>query len=95
MIAEAGLAALWAAAALSLLQLLLGLGPAALRADNSPIRAVAVVRPVAVVQGLLTLSAFLLLIWLFVVSDMSVKLVASHSASTKPMLYKVAETVEQ
>ena len=44
MIAEAGLAALWVDAALSLLQLLLGLGPSVLRNDNVAIRAVAVVQ---------------------------------------------------
>jgi cytochrome c-type biogenesis protein CcmF len=48
------------------------------------------VRPVAIVQGLLTLAAFGLLIWLFVVSDMSVKLVAANSNSMKPLIYKFA-----
>jgi len=88
MIAEAGLAALWLAAALALLQFVMG----AVALTPGREEAGAVVRPVAVVQGLLTLAAFLLLVWLFVASDMSVKLVASHSASNKPMLYKVAGT---
>ena len=88
MIAEAGLAALWLAAALSLLQLVMG----AVALTPGRVEAGAVVRPVAIVQGLLTLAAFLLLIWLFVISDMSVKLVASHSNSAKPLLYKVAGT---
>ena len=88
MIAEAGLAALWLAAALSLLQLVMG----AVALTPGRAEAGAVVRPVAIVQGLLTLAAFLLLIWLFVLSDMSVKLVASHSNSAKPLLYKIAGT---
>ncbi|HEV2569383.1 heme lyase CcmF/NrfE family subunit [Sphingomonas sp.] len=88
MIAEAGLAALWLAAALALLQLVMG----AVALTPGRAEAGAVVRPVAIVQGLLTLAAFLLLIWLFVISDMSVKLVASHSNSAKPLLYKVAGT---
>jgi cytochrome c-type biogenesis protein CcmF len=85
-IAEAGLAALWLAAALTLLQLVMGavaLTPG--RADAG-----ALVRPVAIVQGLLTLAAFALLIWLFLISDMSVKLVAANSNSAKPLLYKFA-----
>ena len=39
----------------------------------------------------MTLS-FLLLIWLFARSDMSVKLVVANSASVKPMVYKIAGT---
>ena len=88
MIAEAGLAALWLAAALALLQLVMGsiaLTPGRGEAGAS-------VRPVAIVQGLLTALSFALLIWVFVASDMSVKLVASHSNSAKPLLYKVAGT---
>lgn len=86
MIAEAGLALLWLAAALAVLQLLLGIfgmrpgGEAMARA----------VAPVAIVQGLLAPAAFLCLIWVFVVSDMSVALVVANSHSDKPMLYKVA-----
>src|SRR3546814_5326206 len=52
----------------------------------------AAVRPAAVAQGLLFALAFVLLIWLFVHSDMSVKLVAMNSHSMKPMLYKIAGT---
>ena len=88
MIAEAGLAALWLAAALALLQLVMG------AVSLTPGRAEAglVVRPVAVAQGLLALFAFVLLIWLFWMSDMSVKLVAANSHSAKPLLYKIAGT---
>ena len=84
MIAEAGLALLWLAASLSLLQLLLG--AAALRPGNEPL--LRVVRPVAVAQGLLIGLAFLSLIWLFLRTDLSVKLVAQNSHSLKPWLYK-------
>jgi cytochrome c-type biogenesis protein CcmF len=86
-IAEAGLAALWLAAGLSLLQLLLmvielrGIAPAA--------RAI---RGVAIVQGLLTAFAMLMLLLLFARTDLSVALVAANSHSAKPFLYKIAGT---
>ena len=86
MIAEAGLAALWLAAALSLLQLFLG--AAALRPGNEHLQSV--VRPVAVAQGGLAAIAFLMLIWLFLRTDLSVQLVAANSHSAKPWLYKFA-----
>jgi len=88
MIAEAGLAALWLAAALAALQLVLGaMGVSSRRTDL-----LASVRPVAVIQGGLTALAFLALIWLFVTVDLSVALVAANNASTKPWLYKLAGT---
>ncbi len=90
MIAEAGLGALWLAAALSLLQLVLG--TAALRpgggADPNPL--LRAVRPVAVAQGVLAALSFLALIWLFLRTDLSVALVAANSHSAKPWLYKFA-----
>ncbi len=86
MIAEFGLAALWLAAALALLQLIAG--AVALRAPGEGLEAL--VRPVAVVQGVLALVAFGALIWAFVETDLSVKLVAANSHSAKPMLYKIA-----
>ena len=86
MTAEAGLAALWFAGALALLQLVLaGIGLA--RRDD---QVMAAVRPVAVVQGLLAACAMALLIAVFLSSDMSVKLVAENSHSAKPWLYKFA-----
>jgi cytochrome c-type biogenesis protein CcmF len=88
MIAEAGLAALWLAAALALLQLVMG----ALALTEGRGELGAIVRPVAIVQGVLVGLAFALLIWLFVMSDMSVKLVAANSNSAKPLLYKFAGT---
>ena len=86
MIAEAGLAALWLAAALSLLQLFLG--SAALRPGGEGL--LRVVRPVTVAQGVLAAFAFLMLIWLFLRTDLSVELVAANSHSAKPWLYKFA-----
>ncbi|MEJ7926503.1 heme lyase CcmF/NrfE family subunit [Sphingobium sp. AN641] len=88
MIAEAGLAALWLAAALALLQLALtGLGLAGGKSDLLD-----AVRPVAVGQGVLTAIAFIALVALFLRSDMSVLLVTSSSHSAKPWLYKFAGT---
>src|SRR3546814_3400907 len=66
------LSALWLAAALAALQFgLVWLGISSAKEDL-----LAAVRPAAVAQGLLCALAFVLLIWLFVHSDMSVKLVA-------------------
>jgi cytochrome c-type biogenesis protein CcmF len=88
MIAEAGLAALWIAAALALLQFTLGaMGLNAARAELRP-----GVRAVAVVQGAFVALAFALLITCFLRSDMSVKLVVENSHSMKPLLYKFAGT---
>jgi cytochrome c-type biogenesis protein CcmF len=86
LIAEAGLALLWLAAALSLLQLVLGW--AALRPGGEGL--LRIVRSVAVAQGVLVGLAFLNLIWLFLRTDLSVKLVAANSHSLKPWLYKFA-----
>ncbi len=86
MIAEAGLAALWIAAALAALQFALAaLGIA--RGDPDVMKAV---RPVAVVQGLVVMGALAVLMWLFIQSDMSVLLVAQNSHSAKPLIYKIA-----
>ena len=86
MIAETGLALLWLAAALSLLQL--ALGTAALRPEGAGL--LKLVRPVAVAQGLVVACAFLALIRLFLRTDLSVRLVAANSHSLKPWLYKFA-----
>ncbi len=87
MIAEAGLAALWLAAALAALQLALALG-----AGGAQGRKIATIRGVAVAQGLLTLAAFAALIMLFLRTDLSVLLVAENSHADKPWLYKFAGT---
>src|SRR3954471_20199521 len=86
MIAEAGLAALWIAAALSLLQLFFG--AMALRPGGEGL--VRAVRPVAVAQAVTVGLSFLLLIQLFLRTDLSVELVAANSHSLKPWLYKFA-----
>ena len=88
MIAELGLALLWLAAALAALQLVVG--GLALRPEG---RALAgLVRPVAVMQGVLVLAAFAALVWLFVSTDLSVKLVVDNSHSAKPLIFKIAGT---
>ena len=87
MIAEAGLAALWLAAALAALQLALSCG-----VGGEQGRAIRTVRAVALSQGLLTLFAFAALIAVFLDSDMSVALVAENSHSQKPWIYKFAGT---
>jgi cytochrome c-type biogenesis protein CcmF len=88
MIAEAGLAALWLAAALAALQLIAAW--VGVRGNNATMTRL--VRPVAAAQAVLTALAFMLLIQLFLRSDMSVKLVAENSHSMKPWLYKFAGT---
>jgi cytochrome c-type biogenesis protein CcmF len=88
MLAEAGLAALWIAAALSLLQLFFG--AAALRPGGEGL--LRAVRPIAIVQGVLAALSFLFLIQLFLRTDLSVKLVAANSHSAKPWLYKFSGT---
>jgi cytochrome c-type biogenesis protein CcmF len=85
MIAETGLAALWLAAGLAALQLLLMILVLRKGADVS--RAM---RSIAVVQGFLTLVAFAMLLIVFARSDMSVALVFENSNSAKPFIYKVA-----
>ncbi|MEO8453956.1 MAG: heme lyase CcmF/NrfE family subunit [Sphingomicrobium sp.] len=85
MIAETGLAALWLAAALAALQLVLMI--VALRTE---IEAGRTIRSIAVVQGALTLIAFAMLLVVFARSDMSVALVFENSHSAKPFIYKVA-----
>ncbi|KHK91077.1 heme lyase CcmF/NrfE family subunit [Novosphingobium malaysiense] len=86
MIAELGLAALWLAAALAALQLVSGV--LGLTERGSVLGGV--VRPVAVVQGVLALVAFCCLIYVFAVTDLSVKLVALNSHSMKPLVFKIA-----
>jgi len=86
MTAEFGLAALWLAAALAALQLVAG----ALALTERAAAMGDVVRPVAVVQGLLALLAFAALIRVFAVTDLSVKLVALNSHSMKPLIFKIA-----
>ena len=88
MIAELGLAMLWLAGALALLQLAAG----ALALTRHGRELAGIVRPVAVVQGVLCGGAFLALIVLFLRTDLSVKLVATNSHSLKPAIFKLAGT---
>ena len=87
MIAEFGLLALWLAAALAALQLLAG--AFALKDGEAGATLGTLVRPAAVLQGGLTLLAFVMLLWLFARTDLSVLLVASNSHTAKPLLYKI------
>ncbi len=86
MIAEAGLAALWLAAAMALLQTFAGFGGLGDRLATLTVA----LRGFAVAQGLLSLTAFAMLLWLFARTDLSVTLVALNSHIDKPMLYKIA-----
>ncbi|WP_295630697.1 cytochrome c biogenesis protein CcsA, partial [Novosphingobium sp.] len=94
MIAELGLAVLWLAAALSVLQLIAG--SLALRSDItlSPggrgTALAGIVRPLAVAQGGLVAIAFVCLITVFLTTDLSVKLVVENSHSMKPWIFKLA-----
>jgi len=86
-IAEAGLAALWLAAALAALQLGMALG-----LGGAEGRRLGAVRAVAVGQGALSLFAFVALVIVFVRTDLSVLLVSENSHADKPWLYKFAGT---
>ena len=87
MIAETGLAALWLAAGLAALQLVLMVGT--LRSGVELARAM---RSIAVVQGALTIVAFAMLVAVFATTDLSVALVYENSHSAKPFIYKVSGT---
>ena len=88
MIAEVGLAALWLAAAMALLQFALG----ALVLGRGQASLTEAMAPVAVAQAVLVSLAFACLITVFARSDMSVLLVAANSHSAKPMIYKISGT---
>lgn len=88
MIAEAGLAALWLAASMALLQFIAGL--TLLRAGTGLL--VPLIKPAAYVQGALCTFAFFALMWLFYVTDLSVLLVANNSHIDKPLIFKLAGT---
>ncbi|AJP72302.1 heme lyase CcmF/NrfE family subunit [Sphingomonas hengshuiensis] len=90
MIAEAGLAALWLAAAFALVQVLLAWGAAREAVEGKGDQLMIALRRTTLVQGLLAVLSFGLLILLFVRSDMSVVLVVENSHSLKPLMYKIA-----
>jgi cytochrome c-type biogenesis protein CcmF len=83
--AELGHAALWLALGVALVQALLPL-PALARGDG---RAALVADRAAVIQMLLIGLAFAMLMRAFLISDFSVLLVAQHSHTLKPLLYKI------
>ncbi len=84
--AELGLAALWLAAALSFAQL--ACGALALRDQGADVGALT--RPLAMLQGLLLGVAFLCLLHVFAITDLSVKLVATNSHVDKPLIFKLS-----
>ena len=88
MIAEAGLAAIWLAASMALLQFIGGL--TLLRAGAGQL--VPLIKPAAYMQGVLCTFAFFALMWLFYVTDLSVLLVANNSHIDKPLIFKLAGT---
>ncbi len=55
-------------------------------------RLMAIAEPAASVQFLLTGFAFAALMWAFIVSDFSLRLVVLNSHSAKPMIYKISGT---
>ncbi|MXP09174.1 heme lyase CcmF/NrfE family subunit [Pseudoblastomonas halimionae] len=85
MIAELGLLALWLAAGLAAFQLV----AAILAGRGAPVLGEAT-RPVAVMQGLLAGFSFLMLVWLFARTDLSVALVVENSHVAKPMIFKLS-----
>ncbi|MBX7541949.1 heme lyase CcmF/NrfE family subunit [Qipengyuania sphaerica] len=87
MIAELGLAALWLAAALAALQLLGGI--LALRGGTESDIA-GLTRPAAILQGGLVALSFGALLWVFAITDLSVKLVATNSHTMKPLIFKIS-----
>jgi len=88
MIAEAGLAAIWLAASMALLQFIAGL---TLLRDGAG-QLVPLIKPAAYMQGALCTFAFFALMWLFYISDLSVLLVANNSHIDKPLIFKLAGT---
>ncbi len=87
MIAEIGLAALWLAAGLCLLQFIAG-AIGARGDEQGPVSAL--VRPAAIVQALLLVVSFVCLLWVFAVTDLSVALVAANSHADKPLVYRIS-----
>jgi cytochrome c-type biogenesis protein CcmF len=88
MMAEAGLAALWLAAAMAMLQLVGGLSY--VRGGSGALASL--IKPAAIVQGALCIFSFFSLMWLFWITDLSVLLVANNSHIDKPTVFKLAGT---
>ena len=47
---------------------------------------------ISLLNAICVLLSFMSLVWAFIVSDFSVALVAEHSHSSKPMIYKISGT---
>ena len=92
MTAEAGLGALWFAAAFAVLQLVVAILALVRPGDATGGDLIASVRPVAILQGVLAMVAMACLIGVFLDSDMTVRLVVENSHSAKPWIYKFAGT---
>jgi cytochrome c-type biogenesis protein CcmF len=92
MIAETGLALLWLAGALAMLQFASGVWALAGGDGQMREQPAATVRPAAVMQGVLAALSFCALMILFIRTDLSVLLVASNSHSDKPLIFKLAGT---
>ena len=88
MIAQAGLAAIWMAASMALLQFIAGL--TLLRSGAGQLAPL--IKPAAYMQGALCTFAFFALMWLFYITDLSVLLVANNSHIDKPLIFKLAGT---
>ncbi|MEO1732667.1 MAG: heme lyase CcmF/NrfE family subunit [Pseudomonadota bacterium] len=88
MITELGHFALILAFMVAIIQMIVPLVGAHRRWDGW----MAVAEPAATAQFLLTAFAFAALMWAFVTSDFSLRLVVLNSHSAKPMLYKISGT---
>ena len=86
MIAEIGHFALVLSFAISLVQMVVPM----VGAHRRDPQLMGLANPAALLQFLLVALAFGALVWLFVVSDFSVKLVFDNSHSEKPMIFKVS-----
>ncbi|MGB0382165.1 MAG: heme lyase CcmF/NrfE family subunit [Alphaproteobacteria bacterium] len=86
MTAELGHVALIVALWVSCIQSIVPL----LGVSRGHLQMIAIAQPTAIVAFLLVAAAFLSLTVTFVTSDFSVRLVAEHSHSLKPMLYKIS-----
>ncbi|MFA7264152.1 MAG: heme lyase CcmF/NrfE family subunit [Caulobacter sp.] len=88
MIAEVGRFCLILALIITSVQVVAGLWGA--RRQNAQL--MTITTSAAVAQFIFIALAFALLVWLFVVSDFSVMVVAANSATIKPMFYKITST---
>jgi len=86
MIAEIGHFSLVLALAVALVQMVVPM----IGAHRHDAAMMSLARPAALMQLAFILTAFAALLWAFVTSDFSLKLVALNSHSTKPLIYKIS-----